>query len=220
MAVAVQKLAKVRENPPATQPRHRITPGPRLFTVAEYEALHQIGIIAEDERVELVQGEILEMAAIGFRHGETVSFCTDVLGPQIGPNRSWAGNPIRVGDESLPQPDYAVVRPRRYAHRHPTAEDILFVVEVSDSSQRFDLTVKLPLYAASGIPEAWIFDLTEDRIQRHTDPSPTGYRQIASVGRGESLASIALPSVTIVVDDVLGPPADEPDATVTKPAPG
>jgi Uma2 family endonuclease len=180
---------------------------PRRFTIEEYERIHESGVIAEDERVELIKGEIIEMAAIGFRHAETVSLVTDAAGPVIPPNRSWAGNPIALPDDSLPQPDYAVVKPRRYADRRPTAEDILFVVEVSDSSKHYDLTVKFPLYAAAGIPEAWLFDLIENRIQRHTDPGPDGYRQVASVGRGEFIDSLVLPALRFVVDEVLAAPS-------------
>ncbi len=183
-----------------------LTAGPRRFSVEEYERIHESGVIGADERVELIKGEIIEMAAIGFRHAETVSLTTDTVAPVIPPNRSWAGNPIYLPDQSLPQPDYAVVKPGRYANRRPTAEDILFVVEVSDSSKHYDLTVKLPLYAAAGIPEAWLFDLIEDRIQRHTDPGPDGYRQVASVGRGESISSLVLPAVHFVVDEVLAAP--------------
>lgn len=182
------------------------TSGPRRFTVAEYERLYECGIISEFERVELLRGEIIEINAIGMRHANTVSRCTDVLGPVIKPNRSWAGNPVRLPNESLPQPDYAVIRPGNYAGVRPSAADILMVVEVSDSSKRFDLTVKFPLYAAAGIPEAWLFDLTEDRIQRHTDPGPDGYRQVASVGRAESISSFVLPGVTILVDEILDLP--------------
>jgi Uma2 family endonuclease len=185
------------------------TTGSRRFSIEEYERIHESGILGPDERVELIRGEIIEMGAIGFRHAETVSLTTDAAGPMIGPDRSWAGNPIHLPGQtgqSLPQPDYAVVKPGRYTDRRPTAEDILFVVEVSDSSKQYDLSVKLPLYAAAGIPEAWLFDLIEDRIQRHTDPGPDGYRQVASVGRGEFISSLVLPTVRFVADEVLAAP--------------
>lgn len=179
----------------------------RRFTVEEYERLHECGIISEVEQVELLRGEIIEMNAIGMRHANTVSRCTDVLAPAIKPHRSWAGNPIQLPNQSLPQPDYVVLRAGNYAGIRPSARDIILVVEVADSSKHYDLTVKFPLYAAAGIPEAWMFDLNEDRIQRHSDPSPDGYRQVASVGRGESITSLVLPGVTIAVDEVLERPA-------------
>ena len=183
-----------------------LTTGTRRFSIEEYERIHESGVIGAGERVELIRGEIIEMAAIGFRHAETVSLTTDTVAPVIPPNRSWAGNPIYLPDQSLPQLDYAVVKPGRYANRRPAAEDIRFVVEVSDSSKHYDLTVKLPLYAAAGISEAWLFDLIDDRIQRHTDPGPDGYRQVASVGRGESISSLVLPALRFVVDEVLAAP--------------
>lgn len=184
------------------------TIGPRRFSLAEYEQLHEVGIITEDERVELVEGEIIRMAAIGLRHANTVSLVTGVLGPLVRPNILSVQNPIGLPGDSLPQPDLVVFRTADYSRRRMSAADALIIIEVSDSSKRYDLAVKLPLYAAAGIPEGWIFDLTEDRIQRHDDPGPDGYRQMTSVGRGESLASLLLPAVTIVVDDVLGPPVE------------
>lgn len=209
MAVAIQEHVKTEEATFVPTP-----PTLRPFTVREYERLHEVGIIGEDERVELVGGEIVEMAAIGFRHANTVNLCNRVLVPKAGENIVSVQNPIGLPGDNLPQPDLAVFRPGDYSRRRMSAADALFVIEVADSSKRFDLDVKFPLYAAAGIPEAWLFDLHADRIQRHTDPGPDGYRQVASAGRGESLASLSLPSVVIVVDDVLGPPIDpktEPD---------
>jgi len=182
--------------------------GPRRFTVAEYERMHEIGLIAEHERVELVEGRILEMAAIGFRHANTVFLANIVLGSLVAPHGVSVQSPIGLSGDSMPQHDLAVVRREDFSRRRMVASDVLFVVEVADSSKRFDLTVKFPRYAAAGIPEGWLFDLTEDRIQRHSDPGPDGYRQVTSVGRGESLASLVLPSVLIVVDEVLGPPVE------------
>ncbi len=193
----------------ATRERVSVAPktsGPRRFTVSEYEWMHEIGLIAEDERVELVNGVIIEMASIGFRHADTVTLATGFLAPMVRPHRLSVHNPIGLFGDSLPQPDIAIFRAGNYARRRMSAPDALLVIEVADSSKRFDLTVKFPLYAAAGIPEVWLFDINAERIERHSDPRPEGYRQITSVGRGESLASLALPSMLIVVDEVLGPP--------------
>lgn len=112
-------------------------------------------------------------------------------------------NPIVVPDRSEPQPDLALI-PRRIDRRAlPSAADVLLVIEVSDSSLHYDRTTKLPLYAAAGIPEAWIFDLTGDRIERHTEPDPNGYRQTIRADRGQSLVSTVLPTVTLSIDQVL-----------------
>ncbi len=171
----------------------------RPFTVEEYERIHEEGIIREDERVELVGGEIVEMGAIGFRHADVVSLSTEALATMKAGNRLSVQSPIGLPGDNLPQPDLAIFRAGSYARRRMSAADALLVIEVADSSKRFDLNVKFPLYAAAGIPEAWLFDLHADRIQRHTDPGPDGYRQVASAGRGESL-----PTVVLVVNDVLG----------------
>jgi len=203
MAVAIQEIVKTEEVTFVPKP-----PTLRPFTVREYERLHEVGIIGEDERVELVGGEIVEMAAIGFRHANTVTLLTEVLAPMMARNRLSVQNPIGLLGDNLPQPDLAVFRAGDYSRRRMSAADALLVIEVADSSKRFDLNVKFPLYAAAGIPEAWLFDLHADRIQRHTDSGPDGYRQVASAGRGESLASLSLPSVVLVVDDVLGSSAN------------
>ncbi len=113
-------------------------------------------------------------------------------------------NPIRLAGGSEPQPDLALVKRRRYRQTHPTAADVLLVIEVADTSLAYDRTVKLPLYAEAGVAEAWLIDLVNDTIERHTDPRGGRYRQVAIAGRGESLASTVLPAVAIAVDAVLG----------------
>ena len=178
--------------------------GPRRFSVEEYERIHESGVIGADERVELIRGEIIEMAAIGFRHAETVSLTTDTIAPMIPPNRSWARQPdLPSRSESPP----ARLRGRQTRTLREPATNSPRTSSLSSRSltapNTMHLTVKFPLYAAAGIPEAWLFDLIEDRIQRHTDPGPDGYRQVASVGRGESISSLVLPAVVFVVDDVL-----------------
>jgi Uma2 family endonuclease len=129
----------------------------------------------------------------------TESFVVQLVGT---PFMASIQNPIRLPNNSEPQPDLAVVR--RSVRGVADAVDVLLVVEVADSSRAYDRGKKLPLYAAAGIPEVWLVDLVAQTIERYTDPREGRYRQLLTVSRGERLAATALPNLTIAVDDLLG----------------
>jgi Uma2 family endonuclease len=113
---------------------------------------------------------------------------------------------VVLGDNAEPEPDLALLRTpiTRYTNAHPRPADVLLVIEVADTSLAYDREVKLPLYAANGIPEAWLVDLTGDRIEVHRGPGPDGYREVRLATRGETITPINLPGIDINVDDVLG----------------
>lgn len=113
-------------------------------------------------------------------------------------------NPVRLNENSESEPDVAVLRPRDYRDSLPGPEDVMFLVEVSDTTISYDRNVKLPLYARSGIPEVWIFDLTAEIVERHTGPSGEFYRHLERAQRGEKLDSATLPSLALDVGAVLG----------------
>lgn len=186
----------------ALQPvRHR-------FTVDEYHRMGQAGIFGEDDRVELIDGEIVEMTPIGSRHAACVDRLTRIFVQHLGPRAIVrVQGPIRLGEHSEPQPDLALLRPRGdfYAEAHPEAGDVLLVVEVAETSGPIDRGVKLPLYARAGIPEVWLVDLAGGAIEVHRQPSPRGYQDVQRVGRGQSLSSQAVPGLTLAVEDILGP---------------
>jgi Uma2 family endonuclease len=181
-------------------PHHR-------FTVAEYERMAEVGLLTEDDRVELIRGEIVQMSPIGGRHIQCVNRLTRILSRSLG-DRALISvqNPLRLPPDTEPQPDLAVLQDRDYGDTVPMATDALFVIEVADTSREYDRATKLPLYAAAGIAEAWLIDLVAARIERHTDPSPDGYQQIALAGRGKTLVSTVIPALTIATGDLLGPP--------------
>jgi hypothetical protein len=135
----------------------------RLFTVAEYHKMAEAGILSEDDRVELLEGEIVAMSPIGSRHAGTVKRLLDQFIPLQGARRVILSvqDPIRLGEYSEPQPDLALLRPRAdfYASSHPGPEDVLLIIEVADQSAAVDREVKVPLYARWGIPEVcwWIW---------------------------------------------------------------
>jgi len=178
----------------------------RRFTVEEYHRMGEAGILREDERVELIEGEILEMNPIGGRHMRCVNESNWLLGQQIRDRglRVSVQNPIRLNGGLEPQPDLAVIRAGNRADSLPGPEDVVLVIEVSDTTLGYDRNVKLPLYARAGIGEAWIVDLPNEAIERHNDPSEEGYRRMERVGRKHSLSSEALPNLALRADLVLG----------------
>jgi len=178
----------------------------RLFTVEEYYRMAEAGILSEDDRVELIEGELVTMSPIGSRHAACVARLTALLFPVEGRGILWVQNPIRLGARSEPQPDVTLLRyrPDFYASAHPGPEDVLLVVEVAETSADADRSLKIPLYARYGIPEAWLVDLLEERIEIYRHPTPQGYRSLHIAHRGETVSPTALPDLELSVDEILG----------------
>lgn len=177
----------------------------RLFTVHDYHRMAEAGILHEDDRVELIEGELVEMAAIGSRHFTCVNTLNHFLVREIdGEAIVSVQNPVRLDERSEPEPDLTVLRARDYRDSLPGPEDVLFLIEVSDTTLSYDRNVKLPLYARSGISEVWIVDLAGETVERHTGPSGEIYRHLERSRRGETLASSILPELVFDVNSVLG----------------
>jgi len=179
----------------------------RCFTVDEYHRMAQVGILSEDDRVELIEGEIVETAPIGSRHAACVDRVAQLFFERAARRAIVrVQNPIRLGKHSEPQPDLVLLRPRPdfYAQGHPGPEDVLLVVEVAETSAEYDRTIKLPLYARSGIPEVWLVDLAAAAVEVHRRPTPEGYQEVQRVRRGERLAPHTFPDLDLVVAEVLG----------------
>jgi Uma2 family endonuclease len=177
------------------------------FTVAEYERMGAAGIFSADERVELIEGEIVEMSPIGKRHAACVARLTQLLGPPSqGRAILWVQNPVRLNDYSEPQPDVALLRPRAdfYEQSLPGPSDVLLVVEVADTTLEYDRQIKLPLYARAGIPEAWLVNLPEERIEVYSDPAGGEYQTVRSYARGKRLQSHTLAALRVSVSKALG----------------
>ena len=178
----------------------------RRFTVAEYYQMALAGILGEDDRVELIDGEIVEMTPIGARHAECVDRLTEFFFRAFGgAARLRVQNPVRLGEHSEPKPDVALVHRRAglYGSGHPTPEDILLLVEVADSSADPDRRVKVPLYARSGIQEVWLVDLEQETITIYRDPAPDGYRSARVARRGDELAPISFPDLVLKAADLI-----------------
>lgn len=177
------------------------------FTVAEYRRMGEVGIISEDDRVELVCGEIIKMSPIGKRRAACVDALNELLRERLRRSVNVrVQNPVQLDDYSEPQPDIAVLKRRDdfYRHAHPRPEDVLVVIEVSDSTLEYDRTVKMPLYAGAEIPEAWLVNLPEERIEMYSDPAGGEYQTSRSYARGQRLQSHTLASLRVSVSKVLG----------------
>jgi len=179
----------------------------RLFTVQEYHLMSEAGVFGEDDRVELIEGEIIEMAAIGTRHAS----CVRRL---IGQFREIpeeiaildVQNPIQLTERTEPQPDIVLLQPRSdyYDTAHPIPSDVLLLVEVSDSTVDFERNVKVPNYARSGIQEVWLWDLEVNCLEVYRDPIANGYTLIQKFERGQQVSPMAFPEFTVSVDLILG----------------
>lgn len=179
----------------------------RSFTVDEYHRMAEAGILREDDRVELLDGEILVMSPVGSRHAGTVARIESRFHEALGQRAIvWVQNPIRPSRFSEPQPDVCLLRPRHdfYTGRHPEAEDVLLVVEVADTSLGYDRERKVPLYAQAGIPEVWLVSLPAETIEVFREPRAGSYTDLHTAKRGEPLTLLLLPSIKLPVDDILG----------------
>jgi len=166
----------------------------------------EIGLLTEDDRVELIEGEILVMPPIGEDHFGHVNQFTDVFYAFRGRAVIHAQNPVRLGLKTEPQPDIVLLRFRKdfYRGKMPGPDDVLLLVEIADSSLSYDRNTKLPLYAKAGIPEYWIVDLIHREIVVHRDPNRSRYRSVQRLKHGDSIAPVAFPDDVLAVADLLG----------------
>ena len=182
-------------------------PQRRKVTIGEYHKMGKAGILSRDDRVELIDGEIVQMPPIGVPHASHVGRISHVLSLALGSLALvWVQNPVRLGDRSEPVPDIMLLRPRDdfYAERHPIATDVLLVIEVSDSTLAYDQRTKLPLYALHQIPEAWIVDLNHKLVHVNREPTANGYGYSEPFARGRSITISAFPDSTFAVESLLG----------------
>lgn len=179
----------------------------RSFTVDEFHRMVQAGILTEDDRVELLDGEIVQMTPIGSKHAACVNRLTRLFSGRVGDRAILSvQNPVRLSERSEPQPDFALLRPRPdfYASAHPGPEDVLLIVEVAETSVEVDRQVKAPLYARAGIPELWLIDLAGEGVEVYRRPTPKGYQDVRRLGRGQRLSPVMFPDLDLGSDDVLG----------------
>lgn len=179
----------------------------RRFTVDEYHRMSEVGVLAPEERVELLDGEVVKMGPIGAPHAGCVRRLDRLFQQRFGDVALVSVQTPTVADEySEPEPDLMLLRQREefYSAFHPKPEDILLLIEVADSSLAKDRRVKMPLYARDGVEEAWIVDLVHQRLLVYRVPEPTGYAVLPTLSRGESISPLAFPDRQVAVVEILG----------------
>src|SRR5215471_13179128 len=173
--------------------RHRLT-------VAEYHRMGDAGIFSPEARVELIEGEVIDMPPIGSLHAGTVDYIADVLRLACsGRAIVRTQNPVFLDLRSEPQPDVALLRPRPdfYRNAHPTPADVFLIVEVADTTLAYDTQIKLPLYARHGVPEMWLVDLPNQQFIIHRTPTPTGFQDVQTLTDLSAVSMFLLPGVTV-----------------------
>lgn len=186
---------------------------PRRFTVFEYHAMGEAGIFAPDERVELLDGEILTMPPPGPPHGGSVNRIDALLQQRFATRAVISPqNPVRLSNMSEPQPDFALLHQRNdfYSGAHATPAEVYALVEVAHSSLGYDRVRKQRAYARSGIPEYWIVNLQKSCVEVYRRPCDERYDERFVAYRGQTVHFEAFPDEPLAVDDILGPIVGEP----------
>ncbi len=185
-----------------------IAPARHKLTLHEYHQMGEAGIFGEDNRIELIDGDLIDMAPIGQGHAAVVVALTEALFIACaGRAIVSVQNPVQLDPSSEPQPDVAILRRRAdfYATGdRPGPADVLLLIEVADSSLRFDRTVKLPLYARAGIAEVWIVDLQGRVLDAYRHPAGGQYAEPTKHHAGEQLALILAPGIMVKLELVFG----------------
>jgi Uma2 family endonuclease len=180
----------------------------RRFTLDEYHRMAEAGILNEDDRVELIRGEIVQMSPIGIAHAACVARLNELLlGRLRGRATLWPQNPLTILPDSEPQPDIILLRYRADFYAGvglPMPDDVALLVEVADASLRYDRGVKALLYAEAGIRDYWIAELAGDAVEVYREPGPGGFQRTDRVGRDGTLVPLAFSDVTLTVGDILG----------------
>jgi Uma2 family endonuclease len=179
----------------------------RRFTLDEYHRMAEVGILNEDDRVELIRGEIVQMPPIGRDHASCIARLNHLLlGRLHGRVVLWPQNPLVILPDSEPEPDIILLawRDDFYRQALPGPADVALLIEVGGSSIRYDRRVKGPLYAEAGVRDYWIVDLDGDAVEVYRDPSSSGFQRTERVLRGATLGPLAFPDVMLPVADILG----------------
>lgn len=182
-------------------------PRPHRLSLEEYHRMIEAGVFIDTPRMELIEGEIIELTPIGPRHAYVVEKLAKLLIRRFADDVSVRLQlPITLGDGSEPEPDIALVRARDYSQAHPGPDDVLLLIEIADSSLVYDRERKAPLYARFGIPEYWVIDTSEPALEIYRNPAPEGYRESLLPGADEEVTPIRLSHQRFrVADLLLGP---------------
>ena len=203
MATAVEKPAETKPSKVVTD-----TDGPRQFTVEEYRRMGEVGVFRSDERVELLYGGVYEMSPKGKKHVVSTTRANDCFRKHLG-NRVIvrSQDPIKLGEHSEPEPDVALLAPdeQEYLERDPTPQEILYVLEIADTTLAKDRTIKAQLYAQAGLIQYGILNVNTRELEDYRDPDADGYRTKHTYRADESFTLVAFPEVRITISELLPP---------------
>lgn len=180
----------------------------RLISVKDYHCMAEAGILQPEERVELISGQIIRMAAKGTAHSAAITRTRRLLESRLGDQvLVRLQDPIELDDYSEPEPDIAVVvpDPLDYEDHHPTVSEVFLIIEIADSSLQYDCEVKAPVYARSGIRDYWVLDVNGRQLHVYQLPSPEGYHSQTVLSEGVAISPIAFPDCEITVREMLSP---------------
>ena len=178
------------------------------YTAAEYHVMGEAGILTADERVELIDGEIVQMPPMNSPHASSLNRIARLFNRGLGDHEAfvWVQCPIAFPGNTEPEPDVAILQPRADFYRTtlPTPQDALLLVEVSDTTLRYDRNVKVPLYAQQGIPEVWLVNLPAETVEVYRNPQGAAYRETNQYRRGDTISPQAFPNLQLAVEQLLG----------------
>jgi Uma2 family endonuclease len=184
------------QRPPPAPAKHRLT-------AAEFHRMAEVGILREDDRIELIEGELIDMAPIGSNHASVVARLNAWLAG-VGRFIVFPQNPLSLSEHSELQPDLALLKSRDDYYRAslPTPDDVFLLVEVADTTLEYDRTTKIPLYAGSGIAEVWLVNLRDAVVEVFREPGAQGYTRVTRIERGQRIASLAFADLVLTVEDL------------------
>ena len=175
------------------------------FAVKQFHQMAESGILSENDRLELIRGEMIDMSPIGRRHAGCVNRLVNLLIQLLGKQIVLAPqNPVELDETSEPQPDIALLKPRPdfYRNSHPQPEDIFLLIEVADTTVKYDREVKIPLYAEVNIPEVWLLDVNQEVVEVYRNPLQGVYQDVQKLVKNQILSTLAFPDVHINVSEV------------------
>ncbi|MEQ1559809.1 MAG: Uma2 family endonuclease [Methyloglobulus sp.] len=177
-----------------------------LTDIHEWQKLGEANIFPPESRIELINGEILDMAPIGFNHAGHLKRLNNLLTLLVaGKAIVSVQDPLQLGDLSEPEPDFMLLKPNPdfYSSRHPVADDVLLLIEVADSSLTYDQTQKLRLYALHNVPEYWLLNLNDNCLEVYRKPKGEVYAEKTTLYNGDNITLSQLPEITIKISDIL-----------------
>ncbi len=179
---------------------HALRDARRRFTVDDYYRMADAGILVPDDRVELLDGQVVQMSPSGSRHAACIRILTQLITDRLGTRGLISGQlPVRLDQWNEPEPDIAILKTRKdgYLHAHPAPSDVLLIVEIGDSSASSDRLVKLPLYARFQIPEVWLVDLQSKHLEVHRNPTGHTYTEVTRIQPPGAVQPAAFPDIQI-----------------------